>query len=138
MIHDLGKISVPAEILSSPTRLSKAAMEIVREHPATGFEILRSVPFPWPLAESVYQHHERLDGSGYPRGLSGKAITLHARILGVADVVEAMASHRPYCPAQGIEAALEEITSKRATHYDPMAVDACNWLFREEGYKLEA
>jgi putative nucleotidyltransferase with HDIG domain len=138
MIHDLGKISVPAEILSSPARLSKAAMDIIREHPATAFEILKGIAFPWPIAEIVRQHHERLDGSGYPQGLSGDAISMEARILAVADVVEAMASHRPYRPALGIEAALNEIIAKRNTLYDAEAVDACVRLFREKEFKLEA
>ena len=137
IVHDLGKISVPAEILSSPAKLSKAAMDIIREHPATAFEILKGIAFPWPIAEIVRQHHERLDGSGYPQGLSGDAISTEARILAVADVVEAMASHRPYRPALGIEAALNEITEKRNTFYDAKAVDACVRLFREQGFKLE-
>jgi len=138
MIHDLGKISVPAEILSSPARLSKAAMDIIREHPATAFEILKGIAFPWPIAEIVRQHHERLDGSGYPQGLSGNAISIEARILAVADVVEAMASHRPYRPALGIVAALNEVIAKRNTLYDAEAVDACVRLFREKDFKLEA
>jgi response regulator RpfG family c-di-GMP phosphodiesterase len=137
-IHDLGKISVPAEILSSPAKLSKAAMDIIREHPATAFEILKGIAFPWPIAEIVRQHHERLDGSGYPQGLLGDAITIEARILAVADVVEAMASHRPYRPAMGIDAALEEIGRGRGVRYDAAAVDACVRLFREQSYKLEA
>jgi response regulator RpfG family c-di-GMP phosphodiesterase len=136
MIHDLGKISVPAEILSSPAKLSKAAMDIIREHPATAFEILKGIAFPWPIAEIVRQHHERLDGSGYPQGLSGNAISIEARILAVADVVEAMASHRPYRPTLGIEAALAEIVERRSTWFDPDVVAACVRLFREKGFKL--
>ena len=138
MLHDLGKISVPAEILTSPATLSKAALDIIREHPVTAFEILKGIAFPWPIAEIIYQHHERLNGTGYPRGLSGDAISLEARILAVADVVEAMASHRPYRPALGVEAALQEITEARSTLYDVQAVDACVRLFREKGFALEA
>ena len=137
LIHDLGKISVPAELLTSPAKLSKAAMDIIREHPTTGFEILKTIPFPWAIAEIVRQHHERLDGSGYPQGLSGSAIAIEARILAVADVVEAMASHRPYRPALGIDAALHEITEHRSALYDAEAVDACVRLFRERGFLLE-
>lgn len=137
MIHDLGKISVPAEILSSPSKLSKAAMDIIREHPTTAFEILKGIAFPWPIAEIVRQHHERLDGSGYPRGLSGAAIRTEARIIAVADVVEAMASHRPYRPALGIDPALAEIVAQRGTLYDAAVVDACVRLFREQGFKLD-
>ncbi len=137
LVHDLGKISVPAEILSYPAQLSRAAMDIVREHPAAGAQILKGSTFPWPIAEIICQHHERLDGTGYPRGLSGDAILMEARILAVADVVEAMASHRPYRPALGIEAALDEITGKRNLLYDARAVDACVLLFRENRFKFE-
>jgi len=137
-IHDLGKISVPAEILSSPAKLSKDAMAIIREHPASGFEILKGIVFPWPIAEIVRQHHERLDGSGYPQGLSADAILIEARILAVADVVEAMASHRPYRPALGTDAALEEIGRGRGVRYDAAAVDACAKLFKEQAFAFEA
>lgn len=136
LVHDVGKISVPAEILSSPAKLCKEEMGLIRKHPDTGFRILGSVRFPWPLAEIVRQHHERLDGSGYPLGLSGDAIRMEARILAVADVVEAMASHRPYRPALGIEAALAEIINMQGTHYDAEIVTACVRLFREKGFKL--
>lgn len=137
LIHDLGKISIPAEILSTPAKLSRAAMDIIREHPATAYEILKDIPFSWPIAEIIRQHHERQNGTGYPRGLSGEAISLEARILAVADVVEAMASHRPYRPALGMDAALEEIIGKRDTVYDARAVDACVRLFREQGYHFQ-
>ncbi len=137
LVHDVGKIAVPAEILSKPRPLTVAEFELMKTHPQTGFEILKTVAFPWPLAEIILQHHERLDGSGYPRGLSGDRLSPEARILAVADVVEAMASHRPYRPALGIDAALQEIIGKRATQFDPDAVDACVRLFREKGFKLD-
>ena len=136
-VHDLGKISVPAEILSKPGRLSELEMNIIREHPAHGYEILQDVESGWDLAEVVYQHHERLDGSGYPRGLKGEEIRLEARILAVADVVEAMASYRPYRPAIGLNEALEEIGTKSGILYDPEVVRVCLDLFREKGYQLE-
>jgi response regulator RpfG family c-di-GMP phosphodiesterase len=137
LVHDVGKISVPAEILTYPGKLGKEELGIIRKHPDTGSRILSTVRFPWPLAEIVHQHHERLDGSGYPLGLSGDAIRIEARILAVADVVEAMASHRPYRPALGIEAALVEVVEKRRTLYDADIVDACVRLFREKGFQLE-
>ncbi len=124
-IHDIGKISVPAEILSKPCRLSQSEMNIIREHPLTGYEILKEIEFPCPLAEIVYQHHERIDGSGYPNGLKGDHIYLDAKILAVADVLEAMASHRPYRPSLGISIAMEELTKNKGRFYDPMVVDVC-------------
>jgi PAS domain S-box-containing protein len=136
-IHDIGKISVPAEVLSRPGKLSPIEMELVRQHPQQGYEILKDVQTSWPLAEIVHQHHERPDGSGYPRGLKGGEILLEARILGVADVVEAMASYRPYRPSLGIDAALEEIESKKGLLYDPEVVDACSRLFREKGFVFD-
>ena len=135
-LHDIGKIAVPAEILTSPAKLSFKAFEIIKDHPQTGYDILCGIEFPWPVAEIVLQHHEAMDGSGYPRGLVGNDIMLEARILAVADIVEAMASHRPYRPARGIEMALEEISRLRGTVYDPGAVDACLALFREQNYKI--
>ena len=129
MIHDLGKIGVPAEILSKPGRLTDPEMSLIRTHPEVGFTILRGIQFPWPIAEIVRQHHERLDGSGYPRGLKGEDILLDARIIAVADVTEAMASHRPYRPALGIDRAIEEIERRKGTLYEPQAVDACVRLF---------
>ncbi len=129
-IHDIGKVSVPAEILSRPGRLSDAEMNLVRCHAEIGHDVLSDVEFPWPVAEMVYQHHERLDGSGYPRGLAGDDIHLGARIIAVADTVEAMVAHRPYRPGLGIEIALAEIVSRRGTLYDPEVVDACIALFR--------
>jgi HD-GYP domain-containing protein (c-di-GMP phosphodiesterase class II) len=137
-LHDVGKIAVPAEILSKPTRLSKIEFELVKAHAQQSYEILKGMEFPWPVAESVWQHHERLDGSGYPRGLKNEEIILEARILAVADTVEAMASHRPYRAALGVDAALTEIESNRGKLYDPTVVDACLQLFRMKGYRLPA
>jgi PAS domain S-box-containing protein len=135
-IHDVGKVAVPAEILSRPTELSKLEFSLIKEHSQSGYEILKAVESPWPLAEIVYQHHERMDGSGYPRNLKGEDILMEARIIAVADVVESMASHRPYRPALGINLALEEIEKNKGILYDAGAVDVCLRLFREKGYEL--
>ncbi|HUN56126.1 MAG TPA: PAS domain S-box protein [Smithella sp.] len=135
-IHDIGKLSIPSEILSKPTKLSALEYSLIKEHPKSGYEMLRNVESPWPLADIVYQHHERMNGTGYPGGLKGDEILMEARILAVADVVEAMASHRPYRPSLGIEAALEEIENNKGILYDPAAADACLKLFREKGYQL--
>jgi PAS domain S-box-containing protein len=137
-IHDLGKIGIPSEILSKPGKLTPIQYELIKEHAQVGCEVVRNVRFPWPIGEIILQHHERLDGSGYPRGLRGDAILLEARILAVADVTEAMGSHRPYRAARGIEVALEEILSERGTLYDPAVVDACVALVREDGYSFPA
>ena len=131
LVHDLGKISTPAEILSKPTRLTEVEMSLIRIHPRAGYEILKKVEFPWPIAQIVLQHHERNNGSGYPQGLCAPDILLEAKILAVADVMEAMCSHRPYRPALGIEKALAEIRRNRDILYDPMAVDACLAHFNE-------
>ena len=136
-IHDIGKLSIPAEILSKPARLSEIEYSLVKEHSRSGYEILKGVESPWPLAQIVYQHHERMDGSGYPRNLKGDDILMEARIMAVADVVESMASHRPYRPALGINAALEELEKNKETLYDANAVDACLRLFREKGFKID-
>jgi PAS domain S-box-containing protein len=136
-IHDIGKLSIPAEILSKPTKLSDIEFSLIKAHAQRGYEMLRDVESPWPLAQIVYQHHERMDGSGYPRNLKGEEICIEARVLSVADVVEAMASHRPYRPGLGIDAALKEIEKNRGTFYDNTAADACLRLFREKGFKLE-
>ena len=136
-IHDLGKIYVPAEILTRPGKISNLEFDIIRTHPQVGYEILRTIEFPWPIAEIVAQHHERLDGSGYPLGLAGKDISQGARILAVADVVEAMASHRPYRPALGVGVALEEILKNDHKMYDPEVVEACLKLFKEGNYNLD-
>lgn len=135
LLHDIGKISVPIEILSKPGRLTAEEMRLIHPHSTVGYEILARIPFDGPVAEMVWQHHERLDGSGYPRGLRGEEILLEARILAVADVVEAMASHRPYRPSLGIRAALQEVVRHRGTAFDPPVVDACVEIFRE-GYRL--
>lgn len=136
LVHDLGKISIPAEILSTPRKLSDLEYSLIKTHAQNGYEILKSVDFDWPVAQMVYQHHERVDGSGYPQGLKGDDIILEARIIAVADVVEAMASHRPYRPALGIDVALEEIEHQKGVLYDPTVVDACLKIFREKGYQL--
>jgi PAS domain S-box-containing protein len=136
-IHDIGKLSIPAEILSKPTKLSDIEFSLIKAHAQRGYEMLRDVESPWPLAQIVYQHHERMDGSGYPRNLKGEEICIEARVLSVADVVEAMASHRPYRPGLGIDAALNEIEKNRGIFYDNTAADACLRLFREKGFKLE-
>jgi putative two-component system response regulator len=136
IIHDIGKISVPAEILSKPGRITRHEFAIIKSHPQVGYDMLKKIDFPWPIAQIVYQHHERMDGSGYPQGLSSEDILLEARILAVADVVEAMASHRPYRPALGIDIALEEISINREVLYDPDVVDACLRLFKEKGFEL--
>jgi PAS domain S-box-containing protein len=135
-IHDIGKISIPSELLSKPTMLKDIELSLIKEHALRGYEMLKDVESPWPLAEIVYQHHERIDGTGYPRNLKGDEILLEARILAVADVVEAMASHRPYRPAKGIDAALEEIATNRGILYDPEVADACLKLFHEKQYRL--
>ena len=136
VIHDIGKVAVPAEILSKPGRLTQNEFELIKDHPLTGYDILKHVEFPWPIAEIIYQHHERLDGSGYPRGLEGDDMLLEARIIALADVVEAMASHRPFRPARGIDAALDEIEEHRGTLYDAEVVDTCLKLFREKRCEL--
>ena len=134
LIHDLGKINVPYEILNKPGRLTSTEFEIIKSHPKIGYDIMKTIEFPWPLAKAVYQHHERIDGSGYPEGVRGDDIILEARILAVSDVVEAMASHRPYRPAIGLSVALEEIEGRRGTLYDAGVVDACLVLFREKNF----
>ncbi|MDO8292402.1 MAG: PAS domain S-box protein [Gallionella sp.] len=136
IVHDLGKIQVPAEILSKPGRLSVIEYGLIQTHPQAGYDILKDINFPWPISQMVLQHHERLDGSGYPQGLKGDQIIIGARILSVADVVEAMSSHRPYRVGLGVEAALGEITKQRGIHFDPQVVDACLTLFREQGYRF--
>jgi HD-GYP domain-containing protein (c-di-GMP phosphodiesterase class II) len=137
IIHDIGKLSIPAEILSKPTKLTEIEFSLIKVHSQSGYEMLKDVESPWPLAEIVYQHHERINGSGYPRNLKGDEILMESQILAVADVVEAMASHRPYRPALGIEAALEEIEKNKGIFYDYAIADACLKLFREKGYQLK-
>jgi len=124
-VHDLGKIYVPAEILSKPSRLTKTELDLIKVHPQIGYNVLKIVDFPWPIAQIVYQHHERMDGSGYPLGLSGKDMLLESRIIAVADVVEAMLSHRPYRPALGMNMAREEFARNNGLLYDQKVVNIC-------------
>jgi len=131
VVHDIGKIYTPAEILNKPARLTKSEMEMVQSHPQMGYDILDAVKSPSAVAQIVLQHHERMDGSGYPQGLPGQEILVGARILGVADVVAAMASHRPYRPAHSLDEALEEIAKNRGSLYDSDVVDACLKVFDE-------
>ncbi|HAT9680543.1 HD domain-containing phosphohydrolase [Legionella pneumophila] len=136
-VHDVGKIIIPAEILSKPGKLSVPEYEIIKAHPEAGWSTLKNIDFPWPIAEIVYQHHERLDGSGYPRGLKGNEVLLESRILAVADVVEAMASHRPYRPALGILIALQEVMQHKGLLYDERVVESCVKLFIEKQYEFK-
>ncbi len=137
IIHDVGKIAVPSEILSKPSRLTDIEFQLIKSHSQVGYDILKDIAFPWPIAETVYQHHERFDGSGYPRGLSGEDIMLEARIISISDVVEAMASHRPYRAGLGIDTALKEIENSSGRSYDPAVADVCLNLFRNKDYQLE-
>lgn len=136
IVHDIGKIQTPSDVLTKPGKLSDIEFSLMKLHPQAGFDILSGIKFPWPIAKAVQQHHERLDGSGYPSSLKGDEIIIDARIIGVADVVEAMSSHRPYRPGLGIDAALAEIVSKRGSYFDADAVDACLRLFKERGYQF--
>jgi PAS domain S-box-containing protein len=136
-IHDIGKLSIPVEILSKPTRLSEIEFALIKEHARRGYELLKDIESLWPLAEIVHQHHERMNGSGYPRNLKGNEIMLEARIMAVADVVESMASHRPYRPTLGIDAALEEISKNRGILYDADVADSCLRLFKEKMFRLK-
>lgn len=136
ILHDTGKVVIPGEILSKPADLSEFEFGMIKSHPKVDSEIVEGIDFPWPVARTVLQHHERLDGSGYPFGLQGDDIIMEARILAVADVVEAMSSHRPYRPALGIQRALEEVDAGRGTQFDPAVVDTCLKLFRELDYEL--
>ncbi len=136
IIHDIGKIYVPAEILNRPGKLTSAEMEMIRSHAVVGAEIVVDIDFPWPVRQMILQHHERMDGSGYPNQLEGNEIILEAQILAVADVVEAMVSHRPYRSALGLEAALEELANGRNTKYSATVVDACLDVFHEDGYQI--
>lgn len=137
LLHDIGKIYIPTEILSKPAMLSRQEMGLMRNHPTVGHDILHNISFPWPVARTVLQHHERLDGTGYPHGLSGGDICREARILAVADVVEAMNSHRPYRPALGTKLALSEIREQRGIYYDPVVVDACLELMEENVFTFD-
>lgn len=135
-LHDIGKISVPSEILTKPSALSSLEREIIKTHCKVANDVLINIDFPYPVAEVIYQHHERLDGSGYPRGLKGEEIALEARIIGVADVIDAMASYRPYRPALGVEAAIEEIVKFKGVTYDPVVVDACLKVYQKAANKI--
>jgi PAS domain S-box-containing protein len=137
LVHDVGNIYVPAEILSKPGRLSAAEFELVKNHPHIGYKILSTIDFPWPVAEMVLQHHEMIDGSGYPSGLKEGAILPEAQVIGIAGMIEAMSSHRPYRPALGVSAALEELERLRGVKFNAQLVDACLHLFRAKGYRLE-
>ncbi|MFA5321159.1 MAG: HD-GYP domain-containing protein, partial [Smithella sp.] len=130
-LHDIGKISVPSEILTKPNALSELEREIIKTHCKVANDVLINIEFPYPVAEIIYQHHERIDGSGYPRGLKGSEIALEARIIGVADVIDAMASYRPYRPALGVDAAIEEIVKFKGITYDPVVVDACLKVYKK-------
>jgi putative nucleotidyltransferase with HDIG domain len=135
-IHDIGKIYVPAEILARPGKLPPLELEMIKAHAQVGFELVKDVEFPWQVADMIWQHHERLDGSGYPQGLKGNQILLEARILSVADMVEAMSSHRPYRAGLGLEAALAQIRVEAGTKLDARVVDACERVFRERGFSF--
>lgn len=137
LLHDIGKISVPTSILNKSGHLNKHEFNLIKMHPQTGFDIVKDIEFDQPVAQIILQHHERLDGSGYPQGLSGEEILLESRILAVADVVEAMSSHRPYRPALGIEKALEVIEKGKSVHYDARVVDVCVKLFAENKFEFE-
>ena len=135
-IHDIGKISLPAEILTKPTQLTEIEISLIQAHSQAGYDILKGIEFPWSIADIIIQHHERMDGSGYPGGLAGDSILLEARIIGVADVVETMSSHRPYRPSMGIEKALAEITQNSGTLYDPEVVTACLNIFSKKNFEF--
>jgi HD-GYP domain-containing protein (c-di-GMP phosphodiesterase class II) len=135
-IHDIGKLSIPAEILTKPTKLTNLEFSLIKVHAESGYEMLKDVESPWPLAQIVHQHHERMNGTGYPKNLKGDEILIESRIMAVADVVEAMASHRPYRPSLGIDVALQEIEENKGILYDESVANACLRLFREKGYKL--
>ena len=137
LLHDVGKVAVPAEILSKPGKISQYEFNIIKTHPQVGYGILKRVEFPWPVTQAILQHHERLNGSGYPEGISGEDIIIEARILGVADVVEAMSSHRPYRPALGLDSALAEISRESGILYDYKVVGACLRLFQKNEFEFE-
>jgi putative nucleotidyltransferase with HDIG domain len=137
LIHDLGKIAIPAEVLSKTSSFTDIEYALIKTHSQIGHDILKDIEFPWPIAEILLQHHEKIDGSGYPMGMCGEEILLEARIMCVADVVEAMASHRPYRPAVGLDKALEEVANNRGKLYDVNVVKACLTLFREKGFSFD-
>ena len=135
LLHDIGKIGIPAEILNKPARLTKDEFNFIKNHPQIAYDVLKKIDFPWPVAQMVLQHHEKLDGSGYPQGLSGKNILIEARILTVSDIVEAMSAHRPYRPALKLKIIFDEITINRNRLFDPNVVDACLILFKNQKFK---
>jgi len=137
LVHDIGKINIPSEILSKPSKLNNMEFSLIKNHPKVGYDILRRIDFFWPVAKIVLQHHEKIDGSGYPKGLKNNNILLEAKIIGVADVVEAMSSHRPYRPALGIDKALEEIYQNKGILYDPEVVDVCLKLFKKKEFEFK-
>jgi len=137
LLHDIGKISVPAEILSKPGKITQDEYNIIKQHCQIGYEILKGIEFPWPVAQIVLQHHERMNGSGYPQGLSGEELLLESKILSVADVIEAMSSHRPYRPGLGIDKALDEVMRNKSTFFDPVVADTCWELFSTGKFKFE-
>ena len=137
LVHDVGKVNLPTEIVSKPSALVEVEFNLLKNHPRTGYEILKKVDFPWPIAEIVFQHQEKIDGSGYPRGLKGAEILIEAKILGVANVVEAMSSYKSYRPALSMDESLTEISKYKNILFDPEVVDACLKLFKEKGFKFE-
>jgi HD-GYP domain-containing protein (c-di-GMP phosphodiesterase class II) len=136
MIHDIGKLAIPSEILSKPGKLSAAEFDMIKQHSSVGYSVLKDIEFPWPIAQAVLQHHERMNGTGYPNGLKGQDILLEARILCVADVIEAMSSARPYRPAIGMDLAIAEINKNRDVLYDSQVVEACLEIFKINGFNL--
>lgn len=136
-IHDLGKIAIPSEILNKPGRINEIEFALIKTHSEMGYEIMKNIDFPWPIADIVLQHHEKIDGSGYPRGLKGDEILIQAKIIAVADVLEAMASHRPYRAALGIDAAFAELQKNACTHFDPAIVESCIRIFKEKGFTIK-
>ena len=138
LVHDIGKVNLPTEIVSKPGKLIDVEFNLIKNYPKVGFDILKEVDFPWPIAEIVFQHQEKIDGSGYPRGLKGSEICIEAKILGVANVVEAMSSYKSYRPALNIDEALVEIAENKNILFDPEVVDICLKLFKEKEFKFES
>jgi putative nucleotidyltransferase with HDIG domain len=136
-IHDLGKIGIPAEILNKPGRISEIEFALIKTHSQIGYDILKNIDFPWPVADIVLQHHEKINGSGYPNGLKGEEILIEAKIIAVADVLEAMASHRPYRAALGLEVAFAELGKHKGTLFDEEIVEACILIFKDKGFRLK-
>lgn len=136
LVHDIGKVNLPTEIISKPSKLVEVEFNLIKNYPKVGYDILRKVDFPWPIAEIVLQHQEKIDGSGYPGGLKGDEICIEAKILGVANVVEAMSSYKSYRPALSIDEALAEISNNKNTLFDPEVVDTCIKLFKEKDFKF--